>query len=51
VSFRFSLGRYKDAGPDYILYALRYTICALSLNLRIDSSLGSQARSEVFVGI
>ncbi len=37
--------------PDQIIYALRYTICALSLNLRIDSSLGSQARSEVFVGI
>jgi hypothetical protein len=31
--------------------ALPYTICDLSLNLRIDSSLGSQARSEVFVGI
>jgi len=31
--------------------ALPYTICALSLNLRIESSLGSEARAEVFVGI
>jgi hypothetical protein len=30
--------------------ALPYTICDLSLNLRIDSSLGSEARAEVLNG-